>query len=178
MLVRPNLSTGFWGDWGDSGGGLQGSERRGREGAGERKLFFRKRLTGVAGSGLAPSASHAGRRSHLNGIGLDQHPPAQAVGQQAHFCAVDDRDKGRRENAIRPTALGKKNWLFIGEVQAGDRGAIFYTVVESCRRRGIDPCSYLRDVLTRLPRMTIQQVRKRRLGREGNLNRMERRKGR
>jgi hypothetical protein len=33
-------------------------------------------------------------------------------------------------------------------------------------------------VLTRLPRMTIQQVRKRRLGREGNLNRRERRKGR
>jgi hypothetical protein len=98
--MRPNLSTGFWHNRGDSGIGLQGSERRGREGAGERKLFFRKRLTGVAGSGQAPSAANACRGSHLNGIGLDQHLPAQAVGRQAHFCAVGDRDKGRCENAM------------------------------------------------------------------------------
>jgi hypothetical protein len=38
--------------------------------------------------------------------------------------------------AIRPTALGKKNWLFIGEAEAGERRAILYTLVESCRRRG------------------------------------------
>jgi len=67
-------------------------------------------------------------------------------------------DNNLVENAIRPTALGKKNWLFIGEAQAGDRSAIIYTVIESCRRRGIDPYAYLKDVLTRLPRMTIQQV--------------------
>ncbi len=41
------------------------------------------------------------------------------------------------ENAIRPTALGKKNWLFIGDVTVGDRGAILYTLIESCRRRGV-----------------------------------------
>lgn len=62
------------------------------------------------------------------------------------------------ENAVRPTALGKKNWLFIGEAQAGDRSAIICTVIESCRRRGLDPYAYLKDVLTRLPQMTIQQV--------------------
>lgn len=67
-------------------------------------------------------------------------------------------DNNQVENAIRPTALGKKNWLFIGEAQAGERGGIIYTVIESCRRRGIDPFAYLKDVLTRLPRMTIQQV--------------------
>jgi len=52
----------------------------------------------------------------------------------------------------------KKNWLFIGEAQAGDRSAIIYTVIESCRRRSIDPYAYLKDVLTRLPRMTMHQV--------------------
>jgi len=52
----------------------------------------------------------------------------------------------------------RKNWLFIGEAQAGDRSAIIYTVIESCRRRSIDPYAYLKDVLTRLPGMTIQQV--------------------
>ena len=67
-------------------------------------------------------------------------------------------DNNLVENAIRPTALGKKNWLFIGEADAGDRSAIIYTVIESCRRRRIDPYRYLRDVLTRLPQMTIQQV--------------------
>jgi hypothetical protein len=62
------------------------------------------------------------------------------------------------ENAIRPTALGKKNWLFIGEAEAGERGAIIYTVIESCRRRGLDPYGYLKDVLTRLPNMTNHQI--------------------
>jgi hypothetical protein len=67
-------------------------------------------------------------------------------------------DNNLVENAIRPTALGKKNWLFIGEAGAGERGAIIYTVIESCRRRGLDPYGYLRDVLSRLPSMTNHQI--------------------
>ena len=67
-------------------------------------------------------------------------------------------DNNLVENAIRPTALGKKNWLFMGDADAGERGAIIYTVIESCRRRGIDPCAYLKDVLTRLPKMTNHQI--------------------
>ena len=67
-------------------------------------------------------------------------------------------DNNLVENAIRPTALGKKNWLFIGEAGAGGRSAILYTIVENCRRRKIDPAAYLRDVLTRLPHMTNQQI--------------------
>lgn len=62
------------------------------------------------------------------------------------------------ENAIRPTDLGKKNWLFIGEANAGDRSAILYTIIESCRRRGIEPYAYLREVLTRLPHLTNRQI--------------------
>lgn len=67
-------------------------------------------------------------------------------------------DNNLVENAIRPTALGKKNWLFVGEADAGERGAILYTVIESCRRRGLDPHAYLRDVLTRLPNLTNRQI--------------------
>ena len=62
-------------------------------------------------------------------------------------------------NSIRPSAIGNKTWLFVGEADAGDRAAIVYTVIESCRRRGIDPYTYLKDVLTRLPGMTNQQIR-------------------
>ena len=68
-------------------------------------------------------------------------------------------DNNLVENAIRPTALGKKNWLFFGEAEAGQRSAILYTIIESCRCRGIDPYAYLRDVLTRLPSMTNWQVK-------------------
>jgi len=67
-------------------------------------------------------------------------------------------DNNLVENAIRPTALGKKNWLFFGEAEAGQRGAILYTIVECCRRRGVEPYQYLRDVLTRLPSMTNHQI--------------------
>ncbi len=69
-----------------------------------------------------------------------------------------DIDNNLVENAIRPTALGKKNWLFIGEAEAGQRGAIIYTLIENCRRRGLDPFAYLREVLTRLPNMTNWQI--------------------
>ena len=60
-------------------------------------------------------------------------------------------DNNAVENAIRPTAVGKKNWLFIGDAEAGERSAIVFTVIEACRRRGIDPFEYLRDVFTRMP---------------------------
>ena len=67
-------------------------------------------------------------------------------------------DNNLVENAIRPTALGKKNWLFIGDADAGQRSAIIYTVIESCHRRCLDPYAYLRDVLTRLPNLTNRQI--------------------
>jgi len=55
------------------------------------------------------------------------------------------------ENAIRPSALGKKNWLFIGHEQAGHRSAIVYSLTETCRMLGLNPYKYLKDVLARLP---------------------------
>jgi transposase len=67
-------------------------------------------------------------------------------------------DNNLCENAIRPTAIGKKNWLFIGAEGAGWKSAVLYSIIESCRRRGIEPYTYLKDVLTRLPGMTTSQV--------------------
>lgn len=59
-------------------------------------------------------------------------------------------------NAIRPSCIGKKNWLFIGHPEAGQRSAILYSLIVSCQRHGKDPLAYLRDLLTRLPTMTNQ----------------------
>ena len=68
-------------------------------------------------------------------------------------------DNNPVENAIRPTAIGKKNWLFIGEAEAGQRSAILFTIIEAWRSRGIDPQTYLREVLTRLPTLTNRQIK-------------------
>ena len=65
-------------------------------------------------------------------------------------------DNNLVENAIRPTAVGKKNWLFIGHPDAGRRSAILYALIVSCLRHGKNPAAYLRDVLSRLPAMTNQ----------------------
>jgi hypothetical protein len=58
------------------------------------------------------------------------------------------------ENANRPTALCKKNWLFVGHPKAGRRSANIYSIVVSWQRHGIDALAYMRDVLGRLHKMT------------------------
>jgi transposase len=67
-------------------------------------------------------------------------------------------DNNLVENAIRPTAIGKKNWLFFGSEEAGQRSAVMYTLIENCRLHGVEPYGYLKEVLKRLPRCTNQEV--------------------
>lgn len=67
-------------------------------------------------------------------------------------------DNNLTENAIRPSAVGKKNWLFIGHPEAGWRSAVIYSVIVSCKRRGISPWEYLKDLFERLPGATNQQI--------------------
>ena len=67
-------------------------------------------------------------------------------------------DNNLVENSIRPSCVGKRRWLFIGHPQAGWRGAVIYSIIQSCRRRGIDPQEYLTDVLGRLPGMKNTQI--------------------
>ncbi len=68
-------------------------------------------------------------------------------------------DSNLVENDVRPSAVGKRRWLFIGHPDAGWRSAVIYTIIQSCRRYGINPQEYLTDVLRRLPSMTSNQVR-------------------
>ena len=62
-----------------------------------------------------------------------------------------EADTNLVENAIRPTAVGKRNWLFVGSAEGGWKAAVFHTLIGNCRRLGIDPHAYLKDVLERLP---------------------------
>ncbi len=67
-------------------------------------------------------------------------------------------DSNLVENDVRPSAVGKRRWLFIGHPDAGWRSAVIYTIIQSCRRYGINSQEYLTDVLGRLPSMTANQV--------------------
>ena len=55
------------------------------------------------------------------------------------------------ENAIRPFAVGRKNWLFCDTVKGAESSAIVYSMVETAKANGIDPYDYLFYVLSVLP---------------------------
>ena len=67
-------------------------------------------------------------------------------------------DNNLVENSIRVPAVGRRRWLFIGHPDAGWRSAVIYSLIVSCRRRGINPQEYLTDVLRRLPALNITQI--------------------
>ena len=55
------------------------------------------------------------------------------------------------ENAIRPFALGRKNWLFCDTVKGAESSAIVYSPVETAKANGIDPYDYFFHTLSALP---------------------------
>jgi hypothetical protein len=65
------------------------------------------------------------------------------------------------ERAIRPIAIGRKNWLFAGSDKGGERAAGILSLIESAKLSGIDPEAYLRIVLTKIadhPISTIDEL--------------------
>jgi hypothetical protein len=58
-----------------------------------------------------------------------------------------DISNNAAERAIRPLALGRKNWLFAGSDDGGERAAIIYTLTETAKLNGLDPEAYLRNVI-------------------------------
>ena len=91
---------------------------------------------------------------------LPKSPLGQAVGYalnqwQALNVYLTDGDlridNNAAENALRGTAVGRKNWLFWGSETGGRTAAVLTSVTATCKRHGINPWLYLRDVLTRLP---------------------------
>jgi len=62
-------------------------------------------------------------------------------------------DNNLIENAVRPSAIGKKNFLFIGSPEAGKRSAIIYSIIVSCERHGVEPLNYMQDVLGQMAKL-------------------------
>lgn len=63
------------------------------------------------------------------------------------------------ENAIRPVAIGRKNFLFAGSNEGGKRLALFYSLLVSCKKQAINPWEYLKDILERMPTTKTSQLR-------------------
>jgi transposase len=59
-------------------------------------------------------------------------------------------DNNLVENAIRPVALGRKNWLFAGSPEAAQRMAVIYSLVATCKINGINPYEYFYDILPKV----------------------------
>lgn len=59
-------------------------------------------------------------------------------------------DNNACERAIRPIAIGRRNWLFAGSLRGGRAAAVIYTLIECCRLANVDMVSYLADVLVRV----------------------------
>jgi len=59
-------------------------------------------------------------------------------------------DNNVAERAIRPLAIGRKNWLFMGSKEAGEAAATVLSLVQTCRALNINPRVYLEDVLRRI----------------------------
>lgn len=75
---------------------------------------------------------------------------------------LDDRavpiDNNWAENQIRPWALGRKNWLFVGSLRSGKRAAAIMSLIQSARLNGHDPYAYLKDTLTGLPTQRASEI--------------------
>jgi transposase len=62
------------------------------------------------------------------------------------------------ERAIRPLALGRKNYLFAGSDAGGRRAAILYTLIETAKLNGLDPEAWLADIIGRIANHPAKRI--------------------
>ncbi|MFT4463688.1 MAG: IS66 family transposase, partial [Sodalis sp. (in: enterobacteria)] len=68
-------------------------------------------------------------------------------------------DNNIAENALRVISLGRKNYLFFGSDSGGDRAALMYTLIGSCKLNGVEPEAYLRHVLAIIADHPINKIK-------------------
>ena len=87
-----------------------------------------------------------------------------ALNQRKALCRyLDDGrlkpDNNTSENAIRPLALGRKNWLFAGSKRGARAAALFLGLVHSCKACQVNPWEYFNDVLRRIMSHPVKNLR-------------------
>lgn len=98
---------------------------------------------------------------------IDETPISKAIGYARNQRVPLQRflEDGRlpmhnnlSERELRREAVGRRNWLFIGNDDAGDVNATFVTLLASCQLHGLEPLGYLRDLLCLLPSWPVKRV--------------------
>ena len=104
---------------------------------------------------------------YTSGKALPKSPIGKAIAyslqrwEQLKIYATDGKlniDNNPVERSIRPTALGRKNYLFAGSHEAAQRSATLYSIVGTCKLHDINPFIYLRDVLSRISTHPINRI--------------------
>ncbi|WOX37715.1 IS66 family transposase, partial [Serratia marcescens] len=68
-------------------------------------------------------------------------------------------DNNIAENALRGVALGRKNWLFAGSDAGGERAALLYSLIGTCKLNGVEPEAWLRYVIGHIQDWPANRVR-------------------
>ena len=67
-------------------------------------------------------------------------------------------DNNVAERAVRPLAIGRKNWLFVGNEDGGEAAAVIFSLIQSCRALDVNPREYLEDVRRRVMSHNSQKL--------------------
>ena len=67
-------------------------------------------------------------------------------------------DNNVAERAVRPLAIGRKNWLFVGNEDGGEAAAVIFSLIQTCRALEVNPREYLEDVMRRLMSHNSQKL--------------------
>ena len=106
--------------------------------------LLRVRVTAANGGGTAKAIDYSLRRwAALSRYATDGRLPI---------------DNNPVENIIRPIALGRKNWLFVGSERAGKRAAAIQSLLATAKLNGLDPAAWLRETLEKLPTCLNSQI--------------------
>lgn len=80
-----------------------------------------------------------------------------ALKQFLNYASIPP-DNNKAEAGLRRVAVGRSNFLFVGNEQAGHDLAVIYTLVASCEKHGINPVAYLSDVLVRVQKHPASRI--------------------
>jgi hypothetical protein len=67
-------------------------------------------------------------------------------------------DSNLVENAIRPIAIGRKNYLFAGFHDGARRAAMLYSFMGTCKKNNVNPFEWLKDILIRMPSHPVSKL--------------------
>jgi len=94
-----------------------------------------------------PTLRPSSKLAEAIGYVLNRWPAMTQYTQDGRYAI----DNNLIERELRPSVIGRKNYLFFGSEAGGEAAAIWYTIIQSARRSLVDILPYLTDVLIRLP---------------------------